>query len=212
MARHNVGLFTDERAAQRAVSDLEAAGFDRDQISVRSPDGHAAQQSAASDGGAGGPLSRFGDWLGEELSQLGVGQADAGEHARHVPEGGMLVVVDAQGREDESRRVLLRNGGEDVGGHARGEKPGTYQRPDANMTPQPRNAQDDLFMAAGPLPAGGARSLGGNQATEAPELTFPDEEARLQQREAQDLDPELNPDLSGGDKTALEDQDLLNLR
>jgi hypothetical protein len=159
-----------------------------------------------------GAVSRIGERLREELGRLGIGQGDTGEHADSVPEDSMLVVVSAQGREDEARRVQLRDGGEDVGGHARGGELGTYRRPDANMPPQPRDTQDDLFMAAGPLPAGEARTVGGSQVTEAPDLTFPDDEARLRWREAQDLDAELNPELSGRDKTAMEDQDLLNLR
>jgi len=53
-------------------------------------------------------------WLVGGLAGLGIPKEEAEYYEHHVQQGGVLVTVDAQGRDSEARSILLRNGAEDL--------------------------------------------------------------------------------------------------
>jgi hypothetical protein len=202
MARHIVGLFPDAPSAQRAAAELSAAGFDQREIQVVSRD-----QSGSGGGGApargdsAGGLVRFGMWLNAEFTRLGLGPEEAKRHHEHVVGGGVLVCVQAQGREDEARHVLQRAGASNMDQRTEaagtaGAAPGTWQlKPEVGG--RPSTVLDD---------APGTQTATG--------YDTPDDVVRMRSDEAQqedEEDPLVRPEASARGRDIVEHPDQLNL-
>ncbi len=199
MARHIVGLFPDAPSAQRAAAELAAAGFEQSQIQVVSrdqPERDAGIPASASS--EGGP-ARFGEWLRAELARLGIGHPQADRQPEHVRGGGVLVSVDAQGREDEARDLLRRAGAsnKDEPAETARTTPGTWQlKPEVER--RPATLLDDTVPDSEPA-----------------DHDTPDDVVRLRSQEAAQEDEEsplVQPDVSARDRDILEHPDQLNLR
>lgn len=110
LAQSIVGLFPDRASAEAAIQDLKAAGFNPERI------GMVMRDRGESRGTAGGPTGG--------LIGMGVPRAEAQYHQGRVEQGGVLVTVDALGRDDEARQILLRNGAEGERDRGVGATPG----------------------------------------------------------------------------------------
>lgn len=153
MARPIAGLFPTRIAAEQAVADLRAAGFDPSRIGTVMPDsvesgkavyqhGNQSTEGAVAGGIVGGTtgaiLAAVGaifipgvgpfisggilasliggaaGWLVGGLAGLGIPKEEAEYYETRVQQGSSLVTVDAEGREEVVREIMLRNGAEDL--------------------------------------------------------------------------------------------------
>lgn len=184
MANSIVGLFPDRAAAEAAIRDLKAAGFNTDRIGIVMRDRDEARDVASDQGvnstsgavtggviggTAGALLAATGalavpgvgpfitggilaslvggtaGWLIGGLVGMGVPREEAEYYQGRVEQGGVLVTVDAHGRDDEARQILLRNGAE--GERNRGTA-GPYATERADYVP-PSTSQVPLDRYAG---------------------------------------------------------------
>ncbi len=205
MARHIVAHFPDARSADKAAADLRAAGFDESRIRIFK---HGKPESGGA--GAEDALSKFADWLRTELAHLGIGREEAGRHHEHVAHGGVLLTVDARGRDEEAQRVLDAAGADRLSQRA-GSARASDDQPGVGSAAEPPGVDNEVLVRAHPGPDDDTRALGGGQIAEAPDGTFPDDDIRLRQREADESNPLRHQGLSGADRNALEDQDIRSL-
>ncbi|MBX5493282.1 MAG: hypothetical protein IRZ14_19190 [Chloroflexi bacterium] len=132
-----IGAFPDRRAAEAAIRDLVAAGFDSDRVGLVGPTeagadrprrvgagdtpvAEAITEGAVLGGIAGGVLGAAlagagvgvaTDGLLGALLELGVAEPEARRYAEAVQQGRTLVTVRADGRAAEASAILHRHGG-----------------------------------------------------------------------------------------------------
>ncbi|HLJ35026.1 MAG TPA: YsnF/AvaK domain-containing protein [Ktedonobacteraceae bacterium] len=108
------GVFSNEKNAQQAMSDLQNAGFTNDQI-----------RYSVHQGGSG---------ILDSLQNLGFGQDEANYYNNEFMAGRTVVTVNSQDRRDEAYDILMRNGAYDM--NSAGNQTGNY----ANTTQTDTNA------------------------------------------------------------------------
>ncbi|HXE56585.1 MAG TPA: YsnF/AvaK domain-containing protein [Gemmatimonadales bacterium] len=166
------GLFDDTLQAERAVGELVAAGFDRDDIGLAARDraereeldagtGIRAEDSAGTlvGGRGGGLMEKIAAWLnpesGDDLVRAFTGHGYSEAEARRFDEGfragRILVTVRAGGRSEEARSILQANGA-DLGLQAAGA--GSAGETDARRLAL---REEELNVSKRPVEAGEVR-------------------------------------------------------
>ncbi len=113
-----VGVFQRERQAREAVDAVRSLGLTDADLGLLSP----GQSLTTSDPGSAGMSSMLTSAAARSersdvesvLASMGVPEGEARFYAEEAAEGHTLVVVDADGRSDEVRRLVLDHGGFDV--------------------------------------------------------------------------------------------------
>jgi hypothetical protein len=116
-----VGLFAAASDAQQAIAAVRGLGFDDQHFGMLAPGQHLnlsqrapGQLSHMLARAASAPDVSGAHALENMLIDLGVPDGEARFYASEVHDGRTLVVVDADGRFDEVRRLVLEHGGYDV--------------------------------------------------------------------------------------------------
>ncbi|HEX6554743.1 MAG TPA: hypothetical protein VF026_18400 [Ktedonobacteraceae bacterium] len=104
-----VGVFTDRGSADVAIEELQQAGFNSDLLTL----------SHGRGGLAGGLRNLFSKLRGQEesivdeLKRMGVPEEEARYYQNELDNGRIIVTVQADGRQEEVRPILERNGAYD---------------------------------------------------------------------------------------------------
>src|SRR5207248_3835353 len=113
-----VALFNAESAARETTEAVGSLGVDHRQVGLLRP-GQSTAASDATTGEIGDALAEAasatdGKEIADVLVNIGVPDGEARFYAQEARDGRTLVVVNADGRADEVRRVMLEHGGYDV--------------------------------------------------------------------------------------------------
>ena len=104
-----VGVFTDRGQADVAIEELQQAGFNSDLLTL----------SQGRGGLVGGLKNLFSKLRGQEgsivdeLKRMGVPDEEARYYQNELDIGRIIVTVQADGRQEEARLILERNGAYD---------------------------------------------------------------------------------------------------
>ena len=162
------GVFRDQRLADQARAELRDAGFSDDRI-------HAS--GAGSVGGFlkslfTGQAATSGSFS-NELADMGISNEEAQYYTDEYKHGNSVIAVEAPGREQEARNILLRNGAYDYAmtHNPVGPTPSMQQAP-PNMPAGTADANRNVPPPNMPSPAAGQR-LDQEQQKVADETTQP---------------------------------------
>jgi len=108
-----VGVFTDRGQADVAIEELQQAGFNSDLLTL-------SHQPGALAGGLKNLFSKLRgqeESIVDELKRLGVPEEEAQYYQNELDAGRIVVTVQADGRQEEVRSILERNGAYDFNTH-----------------------------------------------------------------------------------------------
>ncbi len=102
-----VSVFKDNAQAQKAITDLEHAGFSANQIRYS--------------------VKRGGGGIADDLRRMGLPEREANFYNNEFEQGRTVVTVDTGDRQQEVYTILMRDGGYDANmGDVRGQVGGPY--------------------------------------------------------------------------------------
>lgn len=89
-----VSVFKDKAQAQKAISDLEQAGFSTDRIRYS--------------------VKRGGGGIADDLRRMGLPEREANFYNNEFEQGRTVVTVDTSDRQEQAYDILMRDGGYDA--------------------------------------------------------------------------------------------------
>lgn len=102
-----VSVFKDNAQAQKAIADLEQAGFRTDQIRYS--------------------VKRGGGGIADDLQRMGLPSREANFYNNEFEQGHTIVTVNTNDRQQQASAILMRDGGYDANmGDVRGQNAGPY--------------------------------------------------------------------------------------
>lgn len=110
-----IGVFTERAQADITIDELQGAGFIGDTLSLSQ--GQGGPQGGLLRGGIRNLFSKLRgreENIVDELKSLGVPEEEAQHYQNEVDTGRSIVTVQADGRQEDARAILERNGAFDI--------------------------------------------------------------------------------------------------
>ena len=114
-----VGVFTEPGEVDVAIEELQSAGFKNDQIKFIEHEG--VQRNTSSPRNLIGAIQRVfsrkeakGGSIVDDLVSMGVPEEEARYYQSEFEAGRSIIAVQADGRQEEAREILLTNGASDI--------------------------------------------------------------------------------------------------